>query len=292
MGYKIIKKKELVKNLIYEMEIYEKQISKKSQPGNFLLFRVNEKGERFPLTIADYNREKGTISIVFQVVGKSTKLLSLLNEGDEILDVIGPLGNNIQIKKYKYPVIVVAGGIGIAPCYPQARALKEAGNEIIIIIGARTRDLLFWKEKMALVSDQLIICTDDGSEGKKGVVTEPLKEIIIEQPISLVIAIGPLIMMKYVAKTTDGKLGFPKIPTMVSLNTIMIDGTGMCGGCRYSSLDGKIYFACVDGPDVDGHIVNFDNLIQRSIRFKEKEIISLENYENKCKAINKWESNN
>jgi len=192
-------------------------IARKANAGNFILIRINEQGERIPLTIADYNREEGTITIVFQVVGKSTTLLSHQKEGHEILDVIGPLGNKIHIKRYKNPVIIIGGGVGIAPCYPQAKELKEAGNRIISIIGARNKNLLFWKEKMAAVSDEIIICTDDGSEGIKGVVTDPLKEIITNEDISLVIAIGPLIMMKYVAQTTDGKSGLPKINTMVSL---------------------------------------------------------------------------
>jgi len=271
------------------MDLETPQIAKKSYAGNFILIRINEKGERIPLTIADYNREIGSITIVFQVVGKTTKLLSRLNEEDDILDVIGPLGNKIHIKKYDDLVIVVGGGVGIAPCYPQVKELKEAGNKIITIIGARTKDLLFWREKMASVSDELIICTDDGSEGIKGVVTDPLKELIANKPVSLVIAIGPLIMMKYVALTTSGIEDLPKVKTFVSLNTIMIDGTGMCGGCRFSTIDGDIYFACVDGPDVDGHIVDFDNLLQRAVRFRDQENESLECYDRQCKALKNYQ---
>ena len=281
-----MKKRELVKDLLYEMDLETPQIAKKSYAGNFILIRINEKGERIPLTIADYNREIGSITIVFQVVGKTTKLLSHQNEGDDILDVVGPLGNAIHIKKYENSVIIIGGGVGIAPCYPQVKELKEAGNKIITIIGARTKDLLFWREKMASVSDELIICTDDGSEGIKGVVTNPLKELIANKPVSLVIAIGPLIMMKYVALTTSGDSGLPKINTMVSLNPIMIDGTGMCGGCRFTIKTGEIHFACVDGPDVDGHTVDFDNLIKRSMRYKDHEIKSSELHEHECKAIN------
>jgi len=291
MPYKILEKKELGNSgLLFEMVLYTPLIAQKSHAGNFILLRVNETGERFPLTIADYDREKGTITIVFQVVGKSTKLLSHQNEGDEILDVVGPLGNKIHIQKYDHPVVIIGGGVGIAPCYPQAKELKEAGNKIITIIGARNTDLLFWREKIRSVSDELIICTDDGTEGIKGVVTVPLKEIIVKQKISIVIAIGPLIMMKYVSLTTDGSGDLPKVKTYVSLNTIMIDGTGMCGGCRFSTIDGDIYFACVDGPDVDGHMVDFDNLLKRSSRFIDQEKESLERYDHECKALEKFQS--
>ena len=291
MPYKILEKRELGKSgLLFEMILYTPLIAKKAYAGNFVLIRVNETGERFPLTIADYDREKGTITIVYQVVRKSTKLLSHQNIGDEILDVVGPLGNKIHIQKYANPVIIIGGGVGIAPCYPQAKELKEVGNTIITIMGARNTDLLFWREKMRSVSDELIICTDDGTEGIKGVVTEPLKEIIVKQKISIVIAIGPLIMMKYVALTTDGKGDLPEIKTYVSLNTIMIDGTGMCGGCRFNTIDGEIYYACVDGPDVDGHMVDFDNLLNRAKRFIEQERESLEQYDRECKALNKFKS--
>ncbi|MFW9938097.1 MAG: sulfide/dihydroorotate dehydrogenase-like FAD/NAD-binding protein [Candidatus Thorarchaeota archaeon] len=291
MPYKILDKKELGKSgLLFEMVLYTPLIAQKSHAGNFILLRVNETGERFPLTIADYDKKRGTITIVFQVVGKSTKLLSHQNIGDEILDVVGPLGNKIHVQKYDHPVVVIGGGVGIAPCYPQAKELKEAGNKIITIIGARNTDLLFWREKMRSVSDELIICTDDGTEGIKGVVTEPLKDIIVKQKISIVIAIGPLIMMKYVALTTDGSGDLPKVKTYVSLNTIMIDGTGMCGGCRFSTIEGDIYFACVDGPDVDGHMVDFDNLLKRSSRFVDQEKESLERYDHECKALEKFQS--
>jgi len=288
MAYKILEKKELGESgALFEMVLHTPLIARKAHAGNFILLRINETGERFPLTIADYDRNEGTITIVFQVVGKSTKLLSNQNIGDEILDVVGPLGNPIHIQKYEYPVVIIGGGVGIAPVYPQAKELKEAGNTIISIIGARNTNLLFWREKMRSVSDQLIICTDDGTEGIKGVVTQPLKEIIIHQKISIVIAIGPLIMMKYVSLTTDGKGDLPKVKTYASLNTIMIDGTGMCGGCRFTTVDGDIYYACVDGPDVDAHVVDFDNLLNRSRRFIDLEKESLEKYDHECKALNK-----
>ena len=286
MPYEILEKRELGSSgAIYEMVLRTPLIAKKAHAGNFVLLRVNETGERIPLTIADYNREKGTITMVIQVVGKSTKLICNQNVGDQILDVIGPLGNKIHIQKYEDPIVVIGGGIGIAPCYLQAKELKDAGNEIITILGARSKGLLIWKEKMETVSNQLIITTDDGSEGMKGVVTDSLKKIMQERKISLVIAIGPLIMMKYVALTTNGSGDLPKVKTFVSLNTIMVDGTGMCGSCRFSTIDGDIQFACVDGPDVDGHIVDFDNLLKRARRFLDQEKESLECYDDECRAL-------
>ena len=280
MPYQILEKKELGKNaILFEMLLDTPLIAKKSYAGNFIIIRSNETGERIPLTIADYDRKAGTITIVFQVVGKSTKLLSNLKIGDLILDIVGPLGNRIHIKKYEYPVVIIGGGVGIAPCYPQAKELKAVGNKIISILGARNSDLLFWRDEMCSVSDEVIICTDDGSEGIKGVVTDPLKELLKREKLSAVIAIGPLIMMKYVCLTTNGSNDLPKVKTYVSLNTIMIDGTGMCGGCRFSTIDGEINFACVDGPDVDGHIVDFDNLLKRAKRFIDQEKESLEYYD-------------
>ena len=286
MPYEILEKKELGSSkTIYEMVLRTPLIAKKARAGNFVLLRINETGERIPLTVADYDREKGTITLVIQVVGKSTKLICNQNVGDQILDVVGPLGNEIHVKKYDNPIVVIGGGIGIAPCFPQAKELRDAGNEIISILGARNKDLLIWKEKMKSVSDELIITTDDGSEGIKGVVTDPLKQIMQKRKISLVIAIGPLVMMKYVALTTNGSGDLPKVKTFVSLNTIMVDGTGMCGCCRFSTLEGDIQFACVDGPDVDGHIVDFDNLLKRADRFLEQERESLECYDEECRAL-------
>ena len=286
MPYEILEKRDLGSGgIIYEIVLLTPLIAKKAHAGNFVILRVNETGERIPLTIADYDRMKGTITLVIQVVGKSTKLLCNQNVGDQILDVVGPLGNKIHIKKYEAPIVIIGGGVGIAPCFPQARELRDAGNEIITILGARSKDLLIWKEKMKTVSDELIITTNDGSEGIQGVVTDPLKEIMQKKKISLVIAIGPLIMMKYVALTTNGSEDLPKVKTFVSLNTIMIDGTGMCGCCRFSTLEGDIQFACVDGPDVDGHIVDFDNLLKRADRYVEQERESLECYDEECRAL-------
>ena len=286
MPYEILEKRKLGSSgTAYEMVLYTPLIAKKAHAGNFILLRVNETGERVPLSIADYDREKGTITLVIKVVGKSTKLICNQIVGDKMLDFVGPLGNKIQIKKYDDPIVVIGGGIGAAPCYPQAKELKGAGNEIITILGARNAGHLIWKEKLKAVSDEVIITTDDGSEGIKGVVTDPLKQIMLKRKISLVIAIGPLIMMKYVALTTNGSGDLPKVKTSVSLNTIMLDGTGMCGCCRFSTFEGDIHFACVDGPDVDGHLVNFDNLLRRANRFLEQERESSNCYDEECKAL-------
>jgi ferredoxin--NADP+ reductase len=286
MPYKILKKIQLGSSgTLFEMDIYAPLIAKKTCAGNFVLIRINETGERIPLTIADYEREGGVITLVFQVVGKSTLLLSHQNEGDEILDVVGPLGNEIHIEKYENPIVIIGGGVGIAPCYPQAKELKQVGNRIISILGARTSDLIFWRERMINLSEKVIICTNDGTEGVEGFVTKPLREIISKDKISLVIAIGPMIMMKNVAELTRGVEGLPKVKTFVSLNTIMIDGTGMCGGCRFPAKDGQIHFACVDGPDVDGHIVDFDILLNREKRFAEFEKRSLDLYKKECKNL-------
>ncbi|MFX1389369.1 MAG: sulfide/dihydroorotate dehydrogenase-like FAD/NAD-binding protein [Promethearchaeota archaeon] len=286
MSYKILRKVQLGESgTLFEMDIFAPLIAKKAFAGNFVLIRINEQGERIPLTIADYNREKGIITLVIQVVGKSTLLLSHQKEDDEIQDLVGPLGNRIHIEKYEYPIVIIGGGVGIAPCYPQAKELKEAGNKIISILGARTKDLIFWREKMATVSEKVIVTTNDGSEGIQGFVTEPLKEIISKEKISLVIAIGPMIMMKNVAELTNGIEGLSKVKTFVSLNTIMIDGTGMCGGCRFPAKDGKIHFACVEGPDVDGHIVDFDILLNREKRFEEFEKESYDLYKKECKNL-------
>ncbi len=286
MPYKILKKVQLGESgTLFEMDIYAPLIAKKAYAGNFVLIRINETGERIPLTIADYDRKNGVITLVFQVVGKSTLLLSYQNEGDEILDVVGPLGNRIHLEKYEHPIIIIGGGVGIAPCYPQAKELKQAGNRIISILGARTKDLVFWRERMADVSEKLFICTNDGSEGIEGFVTQPLRDIISKDKISLVIAIGPMIMMKNVAELTSGIEGLPKVKTIVSLNTIMIDGTGMCGGCRFPAKNGEIHFVCVEGPDVDGHIVDFDILLNREKRFAEFEKKSYDLYKKECKNL-------
>jgi NAD(P)H-flavin reductase len=293
MPYKILKKQQLgTSGTLFEMVLDTPLIAKKAFAGNSILLRIDEKGERFPLTIADYNVEKGTITIVVQIVGKSTKHLSTLNVGDYISDVVGPLGNKIEVKKFQKPIIVIGGGVGIAPCFPQTNELKKVGNTIYTILGAKTSDLIFWRDKFAKISDKLIITTDDGTEGIKGFVTKPLKDILSEEKISLVIAIGPLIMMKNVTLATNGKSTLPFVETDVSLNTIMVDGTGMCGGCRFPTVDGEFHFACVEGPDVNGHTVDFDNLIRRSIRYSTQEKVSMDRYTNQCRSVSKLKEKN
>ena len=274
--FKILKKEELSES-ITAFDIDAKDIAKKAQPGNFIVLKTHEQGERIPLTIADFDREKGTITTVFQKVGKSTYYLGALNEGDFITDVIGPLGIPSHIENFG-KVVCIGGGVGIAPIYPITKALKEAGNIIISIIGARTKSLLFWEEKMRKVSDELIITTDDGSYGRKAVVTIPLEELLKEGNINLVVAIGPAIMMKFACKTTEKY----NVKTIVSLNSIMIDATGMCGGCRVG-VGGETKFCCVDGPEFDGHKVDFDLLMERQKMYLDEERLAMQRYREKVK---------
>jgi ferredoxin--NADP+ reductase len=238
-------------------------IAKSAKPGQFVVVRIDENGERIPLTIAD--SDSSTITLVFQEVGASTCRLGKLNVGDSIENIAGPLGVPSEIENFG-TVVCVAGGVGIAPMYPIAKALKAHGNKIITIIGARNKSLLFWEEKMRQISDELIVMTDDGSHGRKGVVTLPLKELLDRGGVGRVIAIGPPIMMKFASATT---LPY-KVKTIVSLNPIMVDGTGMCGACR-CAVGGKTKFACVDGPDFDGHQVDYDLLMSRLKMYQEKE---------------------
>lgn len=273
MMYKILKKEEL-SDAVVLFEIHAPEIAKKARAGNFFILKINEQGERIPLTIADFNRETGTITTVFQKIGKTTFQLGTLREGDSLADVIGPLGKHSHIENFG-TVICVGGGVGIAPVYPIARALKEAGNTVTSIIGARTRNLIFWEDYMKRVSDELIITTDDGSYGRKAVVTVPLDEMLRErEEIKLVVAIGPAIMMKFVCITTEKY----NVKTVVSLNSIMVDGTGMCGACRIEA-GGKTQFACVDGPEFDGHQVDFDLLMARQRMYLDEEKNALEEYE-------------
>ncbi len=276
--FKILKK-EALSDLVTLFEIEAKDIAKKAKAGNFFVLKIHEQGERIPLTIADFDREKGTLTTVFQKVGKTTHHLGSLKEGDFISDVIGPLGRHSPIENFG-KVICVGGGVGIAPVYPIARALKEAGNKVISIIGARTKDLIFWEEKMRNVSDELIITTDDGSYGRKAVVTVPIEEILKEdKDIKLVIAIGPAIMMKFVCITTQKY----NVKTIVSLNSIMVDATGMCGACRVE-VGGETKFACVDGPEFDGHKVNFDLLMARQRMYPEEEKLAMDRYKEKMEV--------
>jgi len=245
-----------------------------AQAGQFVVLRVNDRGERIPLTIADYDREKGLIRIIFQVVGKTTALMSGLEAGDAILDISGPLGKPSDIEKYG-TVMMVGGGVGIAALYPIIKSLKACGNKVITILGGRTSELVIMKEECAKYSDELIVTTDDGSEGMKGVVTEAMKMVVERgEKIDNCWCIGPSIMMKFGTKAA-AELG---IPVIVSLNPLMVDGTGMCGCCRVS-IDGKIFFACVDGPEFDGHKVNWDEFMKRLAQYKNEEKISMEKYE-------------
>ena len=263
---KILKKTNLAPQ-VYEFIVDAPLVAHKCQPGQFVIIRTEEESERIPLTIADFDREQGTITMIVQAVGNTTKhLCETFNENDDILDVVGPLGMPSHIENFG-TVVCVGGGIGVAPVYPIARALKEAGNKVLSIIGARNKDLIIFEDKMAAISDELIITTDDGSAGQKGFVTDPLKKMLESGNMpGMVLAIGPVIMMKNVAETTRPY----KVPTVASLNTIMVDGTGMCGGCRVRvGEDNK--FACVDGPEFDAHLVDFANLVQRQQMYKGQE---------------------
>lgn len=263
--FKILRKEELSPN-VYAMDIEAPRVAKKAQAGQFIVLRVDEKGERIPLTIADFNRETGKILIVFQVIGASTMQLAALKEGDSLLDFVGPLGQPSIIKKMG-TVVTVGGGIGVAPTYPIARAMKEAGNKVIAIMGAKTKDILIMEEEMKAVTDEVVVTTDDGSYGIKGFVTNAVQMLVERgEKIDQITAIGPVIMMKSVADATRD-LG---IPTVVSLNPIMVDGTGMCGCCRVQ-VGGETKFACVDGPEFDGHLVDFKGLMSRQRMYHDQE---------------------
>jgi len=263
--FEIVRKREL-NDAVKLMEIDAPLIAKKAEPGQFIILRVDEEGERIPLTIADYDREAGTVRIIFQIVGATTEKLNHLNEGEFIKDFVGPLGVPTHIDGLK-KVAVVGGGVGCAIAYPVAKKLHEMGAEVHTVVGFRNKDLVILEEEFSEVSDKLMVMTDDGSHGTKGLVTNALKELIDEgNKYDEVITIGPLIMMKFVCNLTK-EYG---IKTTVSMNPIMIDGTGMCGGCRLT-VGGQTKFACVDGPDFDGHEVDFDEAIERSNMYREFE---------------------
>lgn len=255
--FKIVKRHEMAKGTVILNEIEAPLIARKAKPGQFVILKANENGERIPLTMAETNFEGGTITIVYMVVGKSTALFRDLQVGDAYQDVIGPLGRPTHIEKVGN-VLCVGGGTGVAVLHPITRAYKEAGNHVTSIVGARTKDLLILEDKMRSASDELLICTDDGSYGHHGFVTDVVKTILAKETVHQAVAIGPVPMMKAVCAITKDYT----VPTMVSLNPIMIDGTGMCGGCRVS-VGGENKFACVDGPEFDGHKVNFDELQTR-----------------------------
>ena len=274
MSFKILKKQELVPT-IHLMDISAPRIARKAQPGQFVILRIDETGERIPLTIADFDREKGTITMIFQAMGKTTTQLSTRKESDELLDFIGPLGNPAHIEN-EGTVILVGGGVGVAPVFPQARAFKEAGNKVISIMGARSANLLLWEDKMREFSDELYITTDDGSKGHHGFVTDIVKKILESgTKIDRVVAIGPPVMMRAVAGVTKPF----NVKTIVSLNSIMVDGTGMCGACRVL-VGNETKFACVDGPEFDAHLVDFTLLMNRLAIYQPEEKLAFEKY--KC----------
>ena len=268
--FKIVNREEMAQGTIILNEIDAPRIARKAKPGQFVILQANETGERVPLTMADVDPEKGTVTIIYMIVGKSTQLFSTLQVGDGYEAVIGPLGRATHIEK-RGKVVCVGGGTGIAVLHPITRGLHEAGNEVITILGSRNADLLILEDKMAAVSDTLHICTDDGSKGHHGFVTDVLKDVLEKEEISLVVAIGPVPMMKFVSMITKEK----GVETLVSLNPIMVDGTGMCGGCRVS-VGGETKFACVDGPEFDGHAVDYDELSKRLTAYQTEEKISLD----------------
>lgn len=263
--YQIVEKRQLNDTVVL-MKVAAPFIAKKAKPGQFIIFRVNKHGERIPLTIADYDREAGTVTIIFQIVGRGTQELAALNQGDSILDFVGPLGKPSEFENVK-KVAVIGGGVGCAIAYPQAKYLHSIGVDVDLIAGFRNKDIVILEEEMKAASNRLILTTDDGSYGKKGFVTNALQELIDEgNQYDMVVAIGPVPMMKFVCAVTKPY----GIKTVVSLNPIMIDGTGMCGGCRVT-VGGEIKFACVDGPDFDGHLVDFDELMKRNTIYKNQE---------------------
>ena len=263
--YKIVKK-EVLNPTVTRMEIDAPLVAKKAQPGQFIILRVDAEGERIPLTVADYDREKGTVTIIFQIVGATTEKLNHLEEGECLQDFVGPLGTPSHTDGL-HKVAVIGGGVGCAIAYPIAKKLHQQGAEVHSVVGFRNTDLVILQEEFEAVSDKLVIMTDDGSSGRKGLVTDALKELIESgEQYDEVIAIGPLVMMKFVAALTKGY----GIKTVVSMNPIMIDGTGMCGGCRLT-VGGETKVACVDGPDFDGHLVDFDEAIERSSMYRDFE---------------------
>ena len=270
--YQITKSRKLAEN-IYLMDVEAPRVAKYCQPGQFVIVKMDEKGERIPLTICDYDREKGLVTIVFQTVGASTKRMTQLKEGDSFRDFVGPLGvpselvNESAEELKKKKIVFVAGGVGTAPVYPQVKYLHELGVDVDVIVGAKTKDLVILEEEMEAVAGRLFITTDDGSYKNKGLVTDVLKKLVEEgNKYDLCVAIGPMIMMKFAALLTKEL----EIPTIVSMNPIMVDGTGMCGACRLTVGD-KVKFACVDGPEFDGHLVNFDEAMKRQQIYKTEE---------------------
>jgi ferredoxin--NADP+ reductase len=275
--FEILKRQEMADGTVVLNEISAPLIAKKAKPGQFVILKANETGERIPLTMAETDSKKGIITIIYQIVGKSTALFKSLQVGDKFQDVIGPLGKPTHLEKVG-TVVCVGGGTGVAVMHPITRGLKEVGNNVIAIIGARTKDLLILEDKMTAASHKLHVCTDDGSYGHHGFVTDVLKEVLEKEDVKLVVGIGPVPMMKFVCKVTEQF----KVKTLVSLNAIMVDGTGMCGCCRVS-VGGKTQFACVDGPEFDGHEVDFEELMQRLQAYTAEEAAAYGKYKGECK---------
>jgi len=263
---KIVHKHQL-SDAVFRMEIEAPLIAQERQPGQFVILQVDhDYGERIPLTIADADPKEGTITLIFQAVGATTKQLSHMEEGDRLADLVGPLGRPTHIENFG-TAVCVGGGIGVAPLHPIVQGLKDAGNKVIVIMGARNKDLVILEDEMRAIADEVILCSDDGSVGRKALVTEPLKEMCeSEEKPDIVVSIGPPVMMKFCALTTKPY----DVKTVVSLNTIMVDGTGMCGGCRVT-VGGETKFVCVDGPEFDGHQVDFDNMMKRLASYKDTE---------------------
>jgi ferredoxin--NADP+ reductase len=276
--------KKVLSPVVKEIEVEAPRIAAKARAGNFVILRVNKDGERIPLTVGDSDPERGTITIVFQEVGKTTKALGLFNVGDELQDLVGPLGHNRAIPEGKR-IVCVAGGVGTAPVYFQAKAMRAAGNHITTVVGARTVELLFWRDRTESISDRVLYCTDDGTFGTHGLVTDVLRELIESgEQIDEVDAIGPLVMMRAVCQLTRSY----GIYTVVSLDSIMVDGTGMCGGCRVT-VGGEVKFTCVDGPEFDGHKVDFEELAKRKAAYREHEERSCRLFEETLAAPEKEE---
>lgn len=283
--FKIVEKRQLAEN-IFQMKIAAERVARAALPGQFVIVRATENGERIPLTIADYDTEAGTVTIVTQTIGMSTRKICALNEGDSLVDFAGPLGRPSEfvhmpieeVRKRKY--LFVAGGVGTAPVYPQVKWLHEHGVECDVIIGAKSKSMLIYTEDMAKIAN-VHIATDDGTEGFKGMVTGLMKELVeVEgRKYDECVCIGPMIMMKFVCLTTKPW----NLQTTVSLNALMVDGTGMCGACRVS-VGGKTLFTCVDGPEFDGHLVDFDEAIRRQGMYRNQERTAVENHEHKCKC--------
>lgn len=257
--------KEQLNNLVVKLVIDAPRIAQKRKAGHFVIVKINEKGERIPLTIADADPKKGTITLVVQKVGVTSHKLFLMEEGDTLADVVGPLGHATEISKVG-TVLCAGGGVGIAPLLPIARAFKEAGNRVVSVLAARNKDLIILEDEMRACSDEIIIMTDDGSYGKQGLVTHGMEEVLQKEIVSMAVTIGPAIMMKFASLTTKKY----NVPTIASLNTIMVDGTGMCGACRVT-VDGKTKFVCVNGPEFDAHKIDYDEMIMRLGAYQEQE---------------------